>query len=251
MHLLYLSSCLPKPLYCSCQNSLLCCQISDPNFYTHTHIHIHVRAYTHTHTQSTHHGKPKSSSHSAILSSPGLTCPQSQNPCRHFYSVGGPGSELNQTVKKRSISGVSFSPTSLGCGCPAPSCSCQADRRHWLCSTQRRLGQCPCFAQLYLCGFYTWFLHMVLLPSISMPSHSPPVSLSLLHTIHICFLATVMLKIESDYRNHTVAAWGVNSLFICADLSGNICIIVGNNSNGHLFCGDILAIWDRPLGPWF
>ena len=39
-----------------------------------------------------------------------------------------------------------------------------------------------------------------------------------------------------------------NSAFICDDLSGNICSLLGYDSNVHVFNGGTLAMRDRPLG---
>ena len=38
------------------------------------------------------------------------------------------------------------------------------------------------------------------------------------------------------------------SALICDDLSGNICSVLGYNSNVYVFNGGTLAMRDRPLG---
>lgn len=150
-------------------------------------------------------------------------------------------------MKIRSISGISFL-IPLALAAQRPHAAPGHTTGTYCAEPGDCLGQCPCFAQLSLCGFCTWFLHVALLPSISMPSHPLLVSLSLLHTIQVCSLVTVILKIESDYRNPIVTIWRDSSLFVGVDLSRNICIIAGNSSNGHVSSGEILAVRDRPRG---
>lgn len=140
-----------RSIYCTCPSAYqdysaihvrtLCCQISDPHFYTHTHTHPHICTYMHTMVSQ---NLPPFCN--PLL--PRVDLSPKPKLLSSLHSIGGQGSELNQTVRVRSISGVSFLLPLLGSGCPAPSYSSQADRRHSLCSTQRRLGLWPCFALL-------------------------------------------------------------------------------------------------------
>lgn len=241
-----------RSIYCTCPSAYqdysavhvrtLCCQISDPHFYTHTHTHPHICTYMHTMVSQ---NLPP-----ILQSSPpqGWPVPKAKIvviPSLYRWSR----IRTKPNRKGKIYLRTPFPPSSPGLWLPSTLIQLPGRQEALTVLNPETFGSVP----LLCTTLSLWFLHVVLArgsPSSLCAIPLPLVSLSLLHTIHICSPATVMLKIESDYRNHTVAAWRGTSLFICVDLSGNICFTVGNNSNGHLFSGDVLAIWDRPLETW-